>query len=386
MHDPHAESLQIAMLAPVTWPIPPEGYGPWEKVVYNLTEELVARGHQVTLFAAAGSRTSAQLVETVPHPFEMWPEKERRTAARFDPASGLLVGPPDFRALEQQHIAACMEAVRFGTFDVVHSHLHVHALVFSRLIPCPMVSTLHGAAWVKALHPVFDRYRDQPYVALSEAEKGLKPDLNYVATVYNGVRLGAFPFCADKEDYLLLAGRLSPEKGADRAIQIAEKARRPLRIAGMIEPQYQTYFEEKVATHLDGANVTYLGCFSQKDLAEQYQRAAAVLLPISWCEPCSWVGIEAQASGTPIIGTRYGYLPELVRQGETGFLVDSVDEAVDAVRRLEEIDPQACRANVQQRFSAQVMAAGYEKVFRQVSAAKPAAPRITTDQVGAAPP
>lgn len=370
MHDFQTDSLRIAMLAPVTWPVPPEGYGPWEKVVYNLTEELVARGHKVTLFAAAGSRTSAELVKTVPHPFETWPKEERETTAQLDPATGLLVGPPDFRALEQLHIAACMEAVRFGTFDVVHSHLHVHALVFSRLIPCPIVSTLHGAAWVKALHPVFDHYRDQTYVALSEAEKELKPDLNYIATVHNGVRLDEFPLCGDKEDYLLFAGRLSPEKGADRAIQIAKKAHRPLRIAGMIEPQHQGYFNEKVEPHLDGPNITYLGCLSQKDLARQYQRAAAVLFPISWCEPCSWVGIEAQASGTPIIGTKYGYLPELVREGETGFLVDSVDEAVDVVRRLDEIDPKACRANVKERFSVETMAEGYESVFRQVSTSK----------------
>ena len=386
MHDLHSESLHIAMLAPVTWPVPPEGYGPWEKVVYNLTEELVARGHKVTLFAAAGSRTSAELVETVPHPFEMWPEEEKHATARFDPDTGLLVGPPDFRALEQQHIAACMEAVRFGTFDVVHSHLHVHALVFSRLIACPLVSTLHGAAWVKALHAVFDRYRDQPYVALSEAERELKPDLNYVATVHNGIRLDEFPLCADKEDYLLFAGRLSPEKGADLAVQIAEKACRPLRIAGMIEPQHQTYFDKKVAPHLDGPNITYLGCLSQKDLAKQYQHAAAVLFPISWCEPCSWVGIEAQASGTPIIGTRYGYLPELVREGETGFLVDSIDEAADAVRRLDETDPKACRANVEQRFSVQAMAEGYERVFRQVSISKPADQRTAREPVEAATP
>ena len=146
-------TLRIAMLAPISWPVPPEGYGPWEKVVWNLTEELVHKRHEVTLFAAAGSRTSAQLVETVPHPLSIWPENELRTPQQLDPQSGLLVGPPDFRALEQQHIATCMEAVRGGSFDVVHSHLHVHALVFSRLIPCPMVSSLHGAAWVKSLHP-----------------------------------------------------------------------------------------------------------------------------------------------------------------------------------------------------------------------------------------
>jgi glycosyltransferase involved in cell wall biosynthesis len=359
-------TLRIAMLSPISWPVPPEGYGPWEKVVWSLTEELVHKRHKVTLFAAAGSRTSAQLVETIPYPLSNWPEDELRIPQQLDTRSGLLVGPPDFRALEQQHIATCMEAVRGGSFDVVHSHLHVHALVFSRLIPCPLVSTLHGAAWVKALHPVFDRYRDQPFVSLSQAERQLKPDLNYVGTVYNGIPLGEFPLCTEKEDYLLFAGRLSPEKGPDQAIEIARLAGRPLRLAGLIEPQHQTFFDEKVKPHLDDGNVTYLGCLPQKELAEQYQRAAAVLFPISWCEPCSWVGIEAQASGTPIIGTRYGYLPELIREGETGFLVDTVKEAAAAVDRLGELDPRACRANVQARFSVQEMAAGYERVFRKV--------------------
>ena len=359
-------SLRIAMLAPISWPVPPDGYGPWEKVVWNLTEELVHRGHAVTLFAAAGSQTSAQLVETVPHPLSHWPEDELGTPQQFDLPSGLLVGPPDFRVLEQLHIATCMEAARSGGFDVVHSHLHVHALVFSRLIPCPLVSSLHGAAWVKALHGVFDRYRDQPFVSLSQAERQLKPDLNYVGTVHNGISLAQFPLCTQKDDYLLFAGRLSPEKGPDRAIEIARLAGRPLRLAGLIEPQHQAFYDDKVKPHLDDANVTYLGCLSQTELAKQYQRAAAVLFPISWCEPCSWVGIEAQASGTPIIGTRYGYLPELVREGETGFLVDTLQEAAAAVEQVGEIDPQACRANVQARFSAEVMAAGYEQVYRKV--------------------
>ena len=134
----------------------------------------------------------------------------------------------------------------------------------------------------------------------------------------------------------------------------------------MIEPQHQTYFDEEVKPHFDDRNVAYRGCLPQRDLALHYQRAAAVLFQITWCEPCSWVGIETQSSGTPIIGTRYGYLAELIRDGETGFLVDTIDEAAAAVKRLPEIDPQACRANVEARFSVQVMAEGYERVFNQV--------------------
>lgn len=365
--------LRIAMLAPVAWTVPPVGYGPWEQVVFNLTERLVARGHEVTLFAAAGSRTSAKLIETVPHAFELWPEREKQSPRRFDPDTGLLVGPPDFRALEQQHVATCMEHAAGDAFDVVHSHLHVHALVFSRLIPCPLVSSLHGAAWVRASHPIFERYADQPFVSLSDAERTLKPELNYIDTVYNGVDLDAFALEADKQDYLLFAGRLSPEKGPAEAVRIAQRAGVPLRMAGLIEPQHREYFEREIEPHLDGERIQYLGLLSQKELATQYQHARAVLFPISWCEPCSMVGIEAQACGTPIIGTRFGYLPELIRDGETGFLVDTVEQAAEAVAKLDRIDPAACRRNVAERFSPQAMALGYERVFHQVVDAAEAA-------------
>ena len=358
--------LRVAMLAPVSWPVPPGGYGPWEQVAANVTEGLVKLGHDVTLFAAAGSKTSAKLVETVPHPFSLWPEEEANATQHFDAQSGLLLGPPDFRALEQRHIATCMEAARTGCFDVVHSHLHVHALVFSRLIPCPMVSTLHGSAWAKADHPILDEYRNQPFVSISDAERNFNPKLNYVATVYNGINLETFPFCEQKEDFLLFSGRIAPEKGTAEAVQIAKKAGIPLRIAGMIEPQYQDYFDQHIKPHLDDRNVQYVGLLSQKELAPLYQQARGVLCPILWSEPFGLVGIEAQACGTAMLGSRHGAFPELIVEGQSGFLFDSVDEAVEKVKRLDEIDPKNCRANVEARFSADVMAAGYERVYRKV--------------------
>lgn len=354
------------MLASVTWPVPPEGYGPWELVASNLTEELVRRGHDVTLFAAARSVTSATLVETVPCPLALWPKEQLRQSNCLDPKTGLLVGPPDFRILEQRHIAACMEEARRGRFDLVHSHLHVHALVFSRLIPCPMVSTLHGAAWVRATHEVFDCYRDQPIVALSEAERRFKPDLNYVGTVPNGIRLDQFPMSATKEDFLLFAGRLAPEKGAAEAVEIARRAGRPLRLAGMIEPQYADYFHERIEPYLDGRRIAYVGLLPRHELLSYYQRAAAVLFPIAWDEPCGMVAIEAQACGTPVLGARRGYLVELVVAGRTGFLFDTIDEAVAAVDRLPALRPEDCRANAESRFSVSAMVDGYERAYERV--------------------
>lgn len=364
--------MRIAVLAPISWAIPPAGYGPWEQVACNLTEGLVARGHEVTLFAAGGSTSAAHVVSPVPHALNTWPEAEANRPRAFDPATGLLEGPPDARVLESRHIAACMEMAADGAFDIVHSHLHVHALVFSRLIPCPLVSSLHGAAWVRSAHPIFLAYREQPFVSLSDAERQLCPELNYVATVYNGIPLDDFPLETAKEDYLLFAGRLAPEKGIAEAVQVALKSGRRLKIAGLIEEQHRRYFDDHVAPYVDGEQIEYLGLLDQRALATWYRKAAAVLFLINWCEPCSMVGIEAQASGTPLIGTRFGYLPEIIRDGETGLLVDDVDDCCRALERLDTIDPAQCRANAAERFSVESMAAGYERVYAQLVSPAPA--------------
>ena len=358
--------MRIAMLAPISWPLPPTGYGPWEQVASNLTEALVASGHDVTLFAAAGTQTTAKLIETCPHAFEKWPDSERQRPRAFDRQSGLLEGPPDWRAREQLHIAACMERAAAGEFDVVHSHLHVHALVFGRLIPCPLVSTLHGAAWVRAAHPAFLAYAEMPFVSISDAERQFLPELNYVATVYNGIRIADFPFEQDKEDYLLFAGRLAPEKGPHEAIEVARRAGRRLLIAGMIEEQHEEYFNTQVRPHIDGKAVEYLGLLSKEELAPLYQRAAAVLFPIHWCEPFGLVAVEAQASGTPLIANRRGALPEIIIEGRTGFVVDSVDEAVTAVGQVSRLSARACRENAETRFSAEAMSAGYSTVYQKL--------------------
>lgn len=358
--------MRIAMLAPISWPLPPAGYGPWELVASNLTEQLVALGHDVTLFAAGGSRSNAAIVETCPHALNTWPDAERSRPRTFDRSTGLLEGPPDARVLEEVHIATCMERARDDAFDVVHSHLHVHALVFGRLIPCPLVTTLHGSAWVRATHPALRRYRELPFVSLSNAERQFLPELNYAATVPNGIRLEAFPFEPVKDDYLLFAGRLSPEKGPDVAIDIARRSGRRLLLAGLIEPQYQAFFDERVKPFIDDRQVEYLGLLSQADLAPFYRKAAAVLFPISWCEPFGLVAVEAQASGTPLIATRFGALPEIIVEGETGFVVDTVEEAVTAVDRLETIDPAACRRNAETRFTDRVMAQGYADVYESL--------------------
>ena len=360
--------MRIAMLAPINWPLPPAGYGPWELVASNLTEALVALGHEVTLFAAGGTRTAATLVATTPHALATWPEAERTRRREFDPGSGLLEGPPDARVLEQLHIAMCMERAATGEFDVVHSHLHVHALVFGRLVDCPIVTTLHGSAWNRATHPILRAYRHMPFVSLSDAERMFLPELNYVATVPNGIRLDAFPIRTAKEDFLLFAGRLAPEKGPDTAIEVARRAGRRLVIAGMVEPQHEGFFEAHIKPHLDNGLVEFVGLLRQRDLVPYLQKAAAILFLGRWHEPFGLSAVEAQACGTPLIASRRGALPEIIVEGRTGFVVDSVDEAVEAVKQLHAIRPDACRANVETRFSDAAMARGYEDVYAGVTA------------------
>ncbi len=362
--------MNVAMLAPISWPLPPSGYGPWELVAHNLTEALVARGHNVTLFAAGGTKSSANFVETCPYALSTWPEAEMNRPRGFDPDTGLLEGPPDARVLEQLHISECMDRAMAGEFDVVHSHLHVHALGFANLIPCPLITTLHGSAWVRPTHPMLLKYKNHPFVSLSDAERTLLPDLHYIATVPNGIRIENFPFEPEKDDYLLFAGRLSPEKGPDKAIEVAKKSGRRLLLAGLIEGQYQDFYDTKVKPHLDGTNIEYVGLLSQQELAPLYRKAAAVLFLINWCEPFGLVATESQASGTPVIATRFGALPEIIVEGKTGFVVDSLDQAVKRVGQLHTIHTQACRQNVVDRFTDNVMAAGYERAYRAAVAKK----------------
>lgn len=356
--------MRIGMLPPISWPLPPTGYGPWELVAYNLTEELVKLGHEVTLFAAGGSHSSGTLVETCPYPLATWPEVERTAPLRHDLQTGLLEGPPDPRVWEQRHIATCMERAAAGEFDVVHSHLHVHALVFGRLIKCPLVSTLQGAAWCRSSHPILKAYKEFPFVSVSNAERQLLPELNYVGTAYNGIRLEAYPLETEKEDYLLFAGRLAPEKGPAEAVEVARRTGRRLLLAGMIEPQHEDYFNARIRPHLDGKQIEYLGLLTQVDLAPVYRKAAAVLFLINWCEPFGLVASEAQASGTPVIATRFGALPEIIVEGRTGFVVDSIDQAVASVAKLETISPAACRRNVEDRFTDRHMAQAYLKSYQ----------------------
>lgn len=337
---------RIGMVAPISHAYPPSGYGPWERVAHDLTEQLVAMGHEVTLFAAAGSVTTARLIETIVAPLDS--------------------GGGDPRLEEERHLSIAMEAARSGAFDVIHSHLHVHGLIFSRLISIPILTTLHGVAWDPATHPLLLQYAEMPFVSLSDSERRFLPELNYVATIPNGIRTQEIPV-GDGGDYLAFAGRMAPEKAPDLAIATAHAAGLPLRLAGIVEDRHRDFFEENVLAACTG-DVEYLGPLGREDLWRLLGNAHALVMPLRWHEPFGLVAVESLATGTPVIGWRMGALPEIIDDGVSGFLVGDVPEAVRSVGLVSDLDRAACRAMAETRFSDSEMAAGYSKVYQRLAA------------------
>lgn len=341
-------TLRVGMLGPISHQIPPPSYGPWERVTYELVEGLEELGHEVTLFGPEGTMSSAsRFVATCPHPLDK--------------------GGLDARLWEERHIAIAMEMAHSGAFDLVHSHMHVHALGFSRLLPCPMINTLHGVAWHEPHRQILDAYQEQPYVSISNSERGFLRSLNYVATVYNGIRVEDFPLKTASGDYLVFVGRMAPEKAVDLAIAVAQRSDVRLVLAGEVEEQHRDFFAAEIESRLAVGRIEFLGSLNRAEVIHLVGGAAGLLMPLRWDEPFGLVVTEAMSCGTPVIGWRRGAMPEIIRHGETGFLVDGVEDAVTAVTRLHEIDPLACRRHVEQNFTRQTMAAGYAAAYRTVT-------------------
>ena len=329
------------MLAPISWRTPPRAYGPWELVTSLLTEALVARGVEVTLFATADSQTAGILDAVVPAPYSEDPSIE----------------PKVWEAL---HIAHCFEAA--ARFDIIHNQFDFLPLVFSRLVDTPVVTTIHGFSSPRIL-PAYRAYQDRVhYVAISDADRA--PNLRYAATIHHGIPLGDFPFVADGGEELLFFGRIHPDKGAAKAIEVARRVGRALTMAGIV--QDAGYYDREVAPHLDGAAVRYLGPVGGDLRTHTLGHAAALLHLIDFEEPFGLSVVEALACGTPVIATRRGSMPELIDDGVTGFLVDDLDGAVDAVARLGEIDRAACRAAVAAHFSVDRMADAYLALYQRI--------------------
>jgi len=340
--------MRIAQVAPLAESVPPPGYGGTERVVAYLTDELVRQGHEVTLFASGDSRTAARLVACSPQGLRLDDEV-------VDPIAHLVV--------ELEAVAA-----QASRFDVIHWHLDYFHFPMSRRLGVPHVTTLHGRLDIPDLQPIYDEFPDMPVVSISNDQRAPLPQANFVATVHHGMPPDELTPCAQVGDYLAFLGRISPEKRADRAIEIARAAGMPLRIAAKVDDADREYYEHEIAPLMDPPHVEFVGEIGPEAKAEFLGAARALLFPIDWSEPFGLVMIESMACGTPVIAFRSGSVPEVITDGVNGFIVDDVDAAVEAVGRLDEIDRVLCRAAFDDRFTAERMARDYLRVYEELIA------------------
>jgi glycosyltransferase involved in cell wall biosynthesis len=333
--------MRIAMLAPIAWRTPPRHYGPWELVTSLLTEALVAKGVDVTLFATLDSVTAAKREGVVPAPYN----------------EDVSI---DAKVWEHRHLAHLFE--RAGNFDIIHNQADFPAHAFANLTPTPIVTTIHGFSSDRIL-PMYEPYQDRVhFVAISEADR--HPRLRYAATIHHGIPVETFPFSPGGGEDLLFFGRIHPDKGAAEAIAVARASGRPLHIYGIV--QDERYHRERVSPHVDAARVHYHGAVGGERRLAALGKARALLHLINFDEPFGLSVVEAMACGTPVVAMRRGSMAELIEDGVTGFLVDSEDEAVAAIARIDEIDRRKVRERAASRFSVQRMADDYIGLYRAI--------------------
>jgi glycosyltransferase involved in cell wall biosynthesis len=333
--------MEIAMLSPIAWRTPPRHYGPWESVASLLTEGLVARGHDVTLFATADSQTSGTLHAVCPRGYE-----EDRTLIP--------------KVWECLHISELFEHA--DAYDLIHNHFDFLPLTYTGLTTTPVVTTIHGFS-SSGILPVYKKYNGKTfYVSISDADR--TPDLDYIKTIHHGIDIKQFDFQPAPDDYLLFFGRIHPDKGTREALDIARACRKKLILAGII--QDRAYYDRSVAPHIDNDQVVYIGSVGPADRNQLLGKACALLHPILFNEPFGLSVIESMACGTPVIAFRKGAMPELIENGKSGFLVGNVDEAIEAVARIEAIDRADCRRRVEGHFTIDRMLDDYIQVYETV--------------------
>jgi glycosyltransferase involved in cell wall biosynthesis len=338
-HEGAVRNKRVAVLAPVAWRTPPRQYGAWETVAGNVAEGLVARGWDVTLFATRDSVTRAHLHAVIDRGYE-----EDHT---IDP-----------KVAEYLHISEAFEHA--GEFDLIHSHYDFMALTYTRLVSTPVLTTIHGFSSPRIM-PAYQKYGDGYFVSISDSDRA--PGLNYLATVYNGIDLALYPLQESGGDDLIFLGRIHPDKGVHLAIEVARLSGLPLLIAGII--QDEGYFRDQVKPRLNG-QIRYIGPVDVEGKNELFARARALLHLNTIPERFGLVLAEANAAGVPVIAMDLGSCREVIEDGQTGFLVTSAAEAVQALERIHEIDRVACRKRVQECFSIETMVQAYERVYCKI--------------------
>jgi glycosyltransferase involved in cell wall biosynthesis len=332
--------MKVAILSPVAWRTPPRHYGPWEQIASNIAEGLVAKGVEVTLFATGDSITAGKLDAVCEQGYE-----EDRTQ--------------DAKVLECLHISNLME--KAGEFDIIHNNFDFLPLTYSGLINTPVLTTIHGFSSPRII-PVYKKYNSiGHYVSISNADRS--PELEYLATVYNGLDTRDFEFTATPDDYLLYFGRIHHDKGTAEAIAIAKKSKCKLLIAGII--QDEGYYKDKIEPELND-QIIYVGHAGPDKRNELLGKAIALLHPINFNEPFGMSVAEAMLCGTPVIAFNKGSMPELIQDKKTGFLVNTIDEAVDAVNQLGNINRKDCYEWANSQFSRDKMVEDYYRLYQQI--------------------
>jgi len=333
--------MHVAILSPIAWRTPPRSYGPWEYVASLLTEGLIEKGIKVTLYATKNSITKANLISVCP--------------CGYEEDNKLLP-----KVWECLHISEMFE--RGDDFDIIHNHFDFLPLTYIKMTSTPVVTTIHGFSSPKIL-PVYKKYNNKSYyVSISNAARS--PDLDYIATVYHGIDLNQFTFNAEPKDYLLFFGRIHNDKGTKEAIEIARKVGMKLILAGII--QDKNYFKKNVEPFLDNELIKYAGVAGPKKRNELLGGAYALLNPINIPEPFGLSVVEAMACGTPVIAFNKGSMSEVIVNGKTGFLVNSIYDAVKSLKKVNKIERLECRRWVEKKFTVERMVNDYIKVYKSI--------------------
>lgn len=339
--------MKILQIAPIIERVPPVKYGGTERVIYALTEELVRRGHNVTLLASGESLTSAKLISVASHSLR---------EAKIEDIYGI-------NPLILLHLGLAYKIQ--DEFDIIHDHNSPLSVPFAALSTTPVVVTLHGSFTVQTIK-LFETFRDLNYVSISDAQIKSLPNLNYLGTVHNGLNMEDYPFSGKTDNYLLFVGRISPEKGLDEAIKVAEFLDLPLLIAAKYEPEiFRQYFEEKIKPHLSH-KIQMLGEVDEDKRNQLMSKAMVLLHPVNWKEPFGLTLIEAMACGCPVIGFNKGSIPEIIKDGKTGYVVEDVEEMIQAVKNINKIKREYCREYALKNFNAQKMTDGYEAIYASI--------------------
>lgn len=338
--------MKIAQVAPLYESVPPKLYGGTERIVFYLTEELVKQGHEVTLYASGDSDTSARLIPACP------------TGLRLN---SYYTDPTAYHVLMLGQLSRAAHS-----YDIIHFHTVFLHYPLLRRLSTPAVTTLHGRLDLPDLHPVHQEFEELDVVSISDSQRIPLPGLNWQATVYHGLSRHQFTFEPQPDDYLVFLGRISPEKRPDRAIEIARRTGTKLKIAAKVDSMDKAYFEQEIKPLLDHPLVEFLGEVDESGKKPLLGKARALLFPIDWPEPFGLVMIEALACGTPVIAFGCGSVPEIIENGISGFIVNSVDQAIDGVRNIDKLDRRVCRHRFEQRFSVETMADAYLNVYEKV--------------------